>query len=141
MNQYSLQSAGNFGKLDGYGRDATMSDEVAVGAVRDAEEVAHVLQCEVARVTQLRRRDWAMSLKVMAANMREAHAERAAIWQSCKNSLNTTPVNNDHWNNGNEIVQGNNMDASHSQQVDWNTGSQSQAYGNVNTHEQTLDNN
>ena len=68
--------------------------------------------------------------------MREAHAERAAIWQSCKNSLNVTPVNHDQWNNGNEIVQGNNMDTSHNQQVDWNSGSQSQAYGNVSTHEQ-----
>jgi hypothetical protein len=28
----------------------------------------------------------------MAANMREAHAERAAIWESCRNSLNSSSV-------------------------------------------------
>jgi hypothetical protein len=87
MNQYSLQSMGNYGKLDGYGRDAAMSDEIAADSVKEADYIGHVLQCEVSRVCQLRRRDWSMSIKVMAANLREAHAERVAIWESCKNAL------------------------------------------------------
>lgn len=87
MNQYSLQSMGNYGKLEGYGRDAVMSDEIAADAVKEADHIGHVLQCEVNRICQLRRREWSMSIRVMAANLREAHAERAAIWESCKNAL------------------------------------------------------
>jgi len=84
MNQHSLQSMGKFEVLDGYSRDAAFSDKIAVDAVQDAEEIGHILRCEVARIAQLRRKDWSMSLRVMAANMREAHAERAAIWESCR---------------------------------------------------------
>jgi len=87
MNQYSLQSMGNYGKLEGYGRDVAMSDEIAADSVKEADHIGHVLQCEVNRICQLRHREWSMSIRVMAANLREAHAERAAIWESCRNAL------------------------------------------------------
>lgn len=103
MNQHSLQSMGMFGKLDGYGREAALSDEIAVDAVKEADEVGHILQCEVARITKLRHQDWSISLKIMAANMREAHAERAAIWESCRTAFMVDPsAENVDWSNGGE---------------------------------------
>ena len=114
MNQHSLQSMGMFGKLDGYGRDAAMTDEIAADTVKEADEIGHVLQCEVARITKLRHDHWKMSLKVMAANMREAHAERAAIWDSCRSAFTVDSNSNaEHvnWSNstqdGMEVQEGN----------------------------------
>lgn len=113
MNQYSLQSMGNYGKLDGYGRDAAMSDEIATDAVRDADNIAHVLQCEVARVAQLRRRDWSMSIRVMVANLKEAHAERVAIWENCKKAMETCNSHENNW----QDLQSHMQDASQNDQA------------------------
>ena len=64
-----------------------MSDEIAVDAIREAEEIGQILLGEVRRIAAHRRSEWSMSLKVMAANMMEAHAERAAIWEGCKSAF------------------------------------------------------
>ncbi len=87
MQQHTLQSMGKFSKLDTYGREAAMSDEIAVDAIREAEEIGQTLLGEVGRIAKHRRSDWSMSLRVMAANMREAHAESSAIWEECKNTF------------------------------------------------------
>jgi hypothetical protein len=68
-------------------RDAVMSDEIATDSYNESETIGQILQCEVGRIADVRKNDWSMSLKVIAANMREAHAERAAIWESCRKSM------------------------------------------------------
>ena len=87
VHQHSMQSMGHGGMMDGVGREAQMSNDVANDAFNDAEQIGQILKCEVGRIADMRKKDWSMSLKVIAANMREAHAERAAIWENCKNSL------------------------------------------------------
>mmetsp|Transcript_19898 Transcript_19898/g.29070 ORF Transcript_19898/g.29070 Transcript_19898/m.29070 type:complete len:158 (+) Transcript_19898:1-474(+) len=84
MHQHSLPSMGKMSKIEGYSRDASMSDEIAVDAVREAEEIGNILQGEVGRVAKLRRKDWGVGLRIMASSLREAHAERAAVWDSCR---------------------------------------------------------
>jgi len=94
MQQYSLQSVGRYDHLSGYGRDTSRSHEMAADAVREADEIALILQGEVSRVSAQRNVDWRMSLRVMATSFREAHAERAAIWESCREAfLNGTSLN------------------------------------------------
>jgi len=87
VQQHSLQSMGRYGMMGGMGREAHMSEEVAADAVNDAEEIGQILRCEVGRITDMRKRDWSMSLRVIAANMREAHGERVAIWESCRTAF------------------------------------------------------
>jgi hypothetical protein len=87
VHQHSMQSMGHPGMLGGTERDAAMSDEIATDAFNEAEEIGQILQCEVGRIAAIRKKEWSTSLKIIAANMREAHAERAAIWESCRNSF------------------------------------------------------
>lgn len=126
MNQHSLQSMGMFGKLDGYGREAALSDGVAVDAVKDADEIGHILQCEVARITRLRQSNWTVSLKIMAANMREAHAERAAIWEGCRNAFMVDPsTESEQWTNGDQAnMQSQHVDETGAESVNWTNGEQ-----------------
>lgn len=92
VQQHSMQSMGHHGMLSGAEREAAMSDEIAIDSYNDAETIGQILQCEVGRITDMRKKDWSMSLKVIAANMREAHAESAAIWEGCRNSF-TAEIN------------------------------------------------
>lgn len=93
MHQYSLQSMGRYDQLSGYGRDTSLSNEMAADAVREAAEIAMIVQGEVARVSAQRSVDWRMSMRVMATSLREAHAERAAVWESCREAfLNGTSL-------------------------------------------------
>lgn len=91
IHQHSMQSMGHHPGSFMVGgsaeRDAVMSDEIATDSFNEAETIGQILQCEVGRIADMRKRDWSMSLKIIAANMREAHAERAAIWEGCRNSL------------------------------------------------------
>jgi RNA-splicing ligase RtcB len=41
----------------------------------------------VARITVERQRDWSAAIKVMAAAFKEASAERAAIWESVRETF------------------------------------------------------
>lgn len=87
VQQHSMQSMGQHGMYGGVERDAAMSGDLATTSFNEAEEIGQILQCEVGRIADLRKKDWSMSLKVIAANMRETHAERAAIWEGCRDSL------------------------------------------------------
>lgn len=68
-------------------RDAIMSDEMAVGAHQEADEIAQRLKSEINRVAYNRRQEWNSSVKVVASSMREALSERVAIWESCRESF------------------------------------------------------
>lgn len=61
--------------------DAALSDESAIDAAREADEVGEVLQKEVARCTIQRRREWRESVKVLASSFKEACSERVGIWE------------------------------------------------------------
>lgn len=93
MHQHSLHSMGKIGQIAGYGREATMSDEIAVEAVREAEQIGNILQGEVGRIAKFRQKDWSSSLRIMASSLREAHAERAAVWESCKDAFTNNDFN------------------------------------------------
>jgi len=96
VHQHSMQSMGHHGYAGATERDAVMSDEVAVDTFNEAEKIGQILQCEVGRISDMRKKDWSMSLKVIAANMKEAHAERTAIWESCRDTFlaeNNSPDN------------------------------------------------
>lgn len=72
---------------DRLAREAVVSDELAVHAVRDAHEIGQTLKSEVNRVAFERRTEWSKSMKVVASAMKEASAERAAIWESTRESF------------------------------------------------------
>ena len=59
------------------------TDELAIDAFRDADEVGRRLDFEVGRIAQMRQKHWPEDLKVMAANMKESFAERRAVWEGC----------------------------------------------------------
>lgn len=77
----------NMPHLDQLERNATMSDEMAVGAVRECDEIGARLKREVNRVSYTRRTEWSKSVKVIASYMKEACTERVAIWESTRDSF------------------------------------------------------
>ena len=94
--------------------------------LKDADEIGHILQCEVARITRLRQSNWTVSLKIMAANMREAHAERAAIWEGCRNAFMVDPsTESEQWTNGDQAnMQSQHVDETGAESVNWTNGEQ-----------------
>jgi hypothetical protein len=72
---------------DRLAREAVVSDEMAVNAVRDAQEIGQTLKSEVNRVAFERRTEWSKSMKVVASAMKEASTERVAIWESTRESF------------------------------------------------------
>mmetsp|Transcript_29114 Transcript_29114/g.44721 ORF Transcript_29114/g.44721 Transcript_29114/m.44721 type:complete len:739 (+) Transcript_29114:130-2346(+) len=76
-----------FGHLNRMEMEATVSDEVAHGAVAECDEVGERLKSEVNRVSFLRRKEWSKSMKVIASSMKEASSERTAIWESTRESF------------------------------------------------------
>ncbi len=96
IHQRSLQAHGQLGHLDRLERDASLYDEVAVDAVRECDQIGETLKREVNRVAYERRMEWSKSIKVICSAMKEASAERAAIWESTKESfLQTFPDMNE----------------------------------------------
>ncbi|CAB9513464.1 Sorting nexin [Seminavis robusta] len=86
-NQYN---GGN--PMDQMMSNATMSDNMAVSAVRECDEIGERLKREVNRISFSRRMDWSKSMKVIASYMKEAAAERVAIWESTRDTfLQTFP--------------------------------------------------
>ena len=73
---------GRLSVLERMETDATMYDEMATEAGREAEEVALRLQTEVGRIGLICVREWDSSMKVIASGMKEACAENAAVWES-----------------------------------------------------------
>lgn len=67
--------------------NAAMSDNMAVQAVRQCDEIGERLRREVNRVSFSRRMDWAKSVKLIASYMKEAASERVAIWESTRDTF------------------------------------------------------
>ena len=88
-SQADLSAMGRLGFMERMEMEAALSDECAVKAAREADVVGMTLQREVTRVTNLRRTAWSASLKVLSSSMKEACAERAAIWESAKEQFKT----------------------------------------------------
>mmetsp|Transcript_25602 Transcript_25602/g.36080 ORF Transcript_25602/g.36080 Transcript_25602/m.36080 type:complete len:748 (+) Transcript_25602:147-2390(+) len=76
-----------FGQLNRMEMEATVSDEIAHGAVAECDEVGERLKSEVNRVSFLRRKEWSKSMKVIASSMKEASSERTAIWESTREAF------------------------------------------------------
>ena len=66
---------------------ATMTDNMAVDAVRECDAIGERLKREVNRVSFSRRMDWSKNIKVIASYMKEAASERLAIWESTRDSF------------------------------------------------------
>jgi hypothetical protein len=73
--------------MDRLERDAVSMDELASDAVQEAEEVGQRLKSEINRVAWQRRTEWHGAVKVVASAMKEAATERAAIWESVRESF------------------------------------------------------
>jgi len=78
------QPYGPGGQMDRMERDAVVSDEIAVDAVRECEEIGERLKLEVNRIAWQRRTEWNAAVKVVASAMKEATSERLAIWESVR---------------------------------------------------------
>ena len=85
--QRQLHASGQFGRLDQLERNAATSDEMALDAVHDAEEVGATLRQEINRVAYKRRTEWHASMKVIASAFKEASSERLAIWESTREAF------------------------------------------------------
>jgi hypothetical protein len=72
---------------DRLAREAVVCDELAVNAVREAQEIGQTIKSEVNRVAFERRTEWSKSMKVVASAMKEASTERVAIWESTRESF------------------------------------------------------
>lgn len=66
---------------------AAIYDDWAQEANKKAEEIASTIQSEVNRNTVTRRAEWSASIKIIAANMKEAYSEKLAIWENSKKML------------------------------------------------------
>mmetsp|Transcript_32311 Transcript_32311/g.49134 ORF Transcript_32311/g.49134 Transcript_32311/m.49134 type:complete len:732 (-) Transcript_32311:196-2391(-) len=87
MNQRTLNGHGAHGDLDRLEREASYSDEVAVGAVHQSDIICSTVKSEVNRVAFERRTEWSKSMKVLCSALREASAENASIWEASKESF------------------------------------------------------
>lgn len=91
QQQRQLQAAGQFGQLSHLEQSAIQTDSLANHAVGEAEEIAARLKSEIHRVAIDRRTQWNASMKTIASSMKEAYAERLAIWESTLEAFKTTP--------------------------------------------------
>jgi len=89
VQQQHLQAYGNLSMMGRMENDGAALDEMEMDTIREADYVGKVVQTEVERIGNIRRKEWMDSLKIMAANMRETCSERVAIWEDCKHSFIT----------------------------------------------------
>jgi hypothetical protein len=87
QQQRQLQASGQFGQLSHLEHSAVQSDQFALGAVGEADEVGARLKSEINRIAVQRRTQWNASIKTIASSMKEASSERHAIWQSTLESF------------------------------------------------------
>ena len=90
MQQHQIAVMGGPQQLGRMEVQTAMADEYAVGAVREADQVGITLQREVDRIAELRLIEWSASIKVLASSMKEACAERVAVWEGCKEQFLTS---------------------------------------------------
>jgi len=95
MHQTNMSSLGRPGYVERMEMEASLSDESAVAAMREADFVGMTLQREVARVAEVRKTEWSASVKVLASSMKEACSERAAIWESAREQQHKSEFSND----------------------------------------------
>jgi hypothetical protein len=65
-------------------QDAATSDDVALDASQECEEIGRRLLHEVNRVAWNRKIEWHASVRVIASSMKEAVSERVAIWETVR---------------------------------------------------------
>lgn len=65
-------------------QDAATSDDMALDASQECEEIGRRLLQEVNRVAWNRRIEWHASVRVIASSMKEAVSERVAIWETVR---------------------------------------------------------
>jgi hypothetical protein len=87
VHQRGLQHQGALGELERLERDASVSDEVAVGAVHYCDVIGATLKSEVNRVAFQRRTEWSKSMKVLCSALKEAAAEHKSIWESTRENF------------------------------------------------------
>ena len=71
-------------QLSNMERDAAVSDEMAVDAVTQCEQIGAILKSEVNRISFDRRTEWSKSMKVICSAMKEAATEQVSIWEGTK---------------------------------------------------------
>jgi len=85
--------------VDRMAQDAALSDDLAIDAVQECEEIGKRLKEEVNRIAWNRKVEWNGSVKVIASAMKEAVTERVAIWETVReNFLQTFPEYNESSN-------------------------------------------
>jgi len=68
-------------------RDASMADQMAVGAVHTCDVIGQRLKEEVNRISYDRRTEWNKSMKVICSAMKEASTEQVSIWEATRESF------------------------------------------------------
>ena len=68
-------------------RDAAVMDDLANDVGREADEIGRRLVREVNRIAWTRKAEWTGSVKVIASSMKEAVAERVAIWETVRGNF------------------------------------------------------
>lgn len=65
-----------------------LKEEVEEGfvskVIHQADVIGMILQLEVGRISDIRRKEWSESLRVMLLNLKECCTERIKIWEACK---------------------------------------------------------
>ena len=72
---------------DRVARDAAVMDDLANDVGREADEIGRRLVREVNRIAWTRKTEWTGSVKVIASSMKEAVAERVAIWETVRGNF------------------------------------------------------
>eukprot|EP00590_Aulacoseira_subarctica_P002363 CAMPEP_0172422742 /NCGR_PEP_ID=MMETSP1064-20121228/8873_1 /TAXON_ID=202472 /ORGANISM="Aulacoseira subarctica , Strain CCAP 1002/5" /LENGTH=662 /DNA_ID=CAMNT_0013163761 /DNA_START=69 /DNA_END=2057 /DNA_ORIENTATION=+ len=67
--------------------ELAFSQSMASEALDQLEKIGSTLQSEVIRLRQSRQKEWRSGIKIMAANMKEAHTEQKCIWEEAKENL------------------------------------------------------
>jgi hypothetical protein len=68
-------------------RDATVSDDLAVDAVTQCENIGAILKSEVNRISFDRRTEWSKSMKVICSAMKEASTEQVSVWEATREAF------------------------------------------------------
>jgi hypothetical protein len=87
QQQQQLHYNGQMNNLNYLQQSAVNMDNQALNAVSEADEIGARLKSEIHRVAITRRIEWNSSMKTIASSMKEACAEKAAIWESTLESF------------------------------------------------------
>ena len=87
QQQHFQYNNGQMNHLSHLQQSAIGMDGQALNAVSEADEIGARLKSEIHRVAISRRIGWNNSVKTMASSMKEACAERAAIWEATLESF------------------------------------------------------